>query len=403
MLKPNNYDIAGCDHDDIMFSCLKQYQQDMPSHYSRNLQRLVGANNLSQYKDRCLETGLCKQTILSRLQEGLGIPNIFPLDIMHLINLNDPDLFLGLWRGTVKVYPPDRLELWDWRVLVGKVWQAHGKTVAMVTPFIPSSFGRAPRNPAKKINSGYKAWEFQVYLFGLGPALLRHILPKKYWINFCKYVSSVRLLQQWVISPADLQHRHRLLCGFVKEFEELYYQRCKDRIHFVRQSIHLLTHIASETIRAGPLACYAQWTIETAIGNLGNEIRQDHDTYANIAQQGVLCAQLNSILAMMPELNLGDKDSFPRGAKDLRQGYALLHPCEDTARQVTEAKAYAILTYWEEKGWPNHNVWPRAVMRWVHLQLPNGQKARSRWYEARSTRPLRKTTCVKVSIFTLSP
>lgn len=98
--------------------------------------------------------------------------------------------------------------------------------------------------------------------------------------------------------------------------------------------------------------------------------------------------QLNSILAMMPELNLGDKDSFPRGAKDLGQGYALLRPCEDTARQVTEAKACAILTYWEEKGWPNHNVWPRAVIRWVHLQLPNGQKARSRWYKARSIRPL---------------
>lgn len=233
MLKPNNYNIAGCDHDDITFSRLKQYQQDVPSHYSRNLQRLLGANNLSQYKDHCLETGLCKQTILSGLQEGLGIPNIFPLDIMHLINLNDPDLFLGLWHGTVKVYPPDRLELWDWRVLVGKVWQAHGKTVAMATPFIPSSFGRAPQNPAEKINSGYKAWEFQVYLFGLGPALLRHILPKKYWINFCKYVSGVCLLQQWVISPADLQHGHRLLCGFVKEFEELYYQRREDHIHFV--------------------------------------------------------------------------------------------------------------------------------------------------------------------------
>jgi hypothetical protein len=147
MLKPNNYDIAGCNHDDITFSCLKQYQQDVPSRYSRNLQRLLGANNFSQYKDRRLETGLCKQTILSGLQEGLGIPNIFPLDIMHLINLNDPDLFLGLWCGTVKVYPPDRLELWDWQVLVGKVWQAHGKTVAMATPFIPSSFGRAPRNP----------------------------------------------------------------------------------------------------------------------------------------------------------------------------------------------------------------------------------------------------------------
>ena len=113
MLKPNNYDIAGCDHNNITFSHLKQYQQDVSSRYQRNLRRLLEASNLLQYKDHCLKTGLCKQTILSRLREGLG-PNIFPLDIMHLINLNDPDLFLGLWRGTVKVYPPDTLELWDW-------------------------------------------------------------------------------------------------------------------------------------------------------------------------------------------------------------------------------------------------------------------------------------------------
>jgi hypothetical protein len=91
--------------------------------------------------------------------------------IHYLINLNNPDLLLGLWRGTIKVYPPDRVELWNWRVLVGNIWQAHEKTVALATPFIPSSFGRAPRNPAEKINSGYKAWEYQIYLIGLGPAL----------------------------------------------------------------------------------------------------------------------------------------------------------------------------------------------------------------------------------------
>ena len=161
----------------------------------------------------------------------------------------------------------------------------------------------------------------------------------------------------------------------MKEFEELYYQRRGDHIHFVRQSIHLLTHIALETVRAGPLACYAQWTIETAIGNLGSEIHQDRDPYANIAQWGVLRAQLNSILAMLPHLNLGETDSFPHGAKDLGQGYALLRACENTARQVTEAEANTILTYWEEKEWPNQDAWPRAVKRWAHLQLPNGQKA----------------------------
>jgi hypothetical protein len=38
-----------------------------------------------------------------------------------------------------------------------------------------------------------------------------------------------------------------------------------ERIHFIHQSIFLLTHIASETARIGPPSCYAQWTIETAI------------------------------------------------------------------------------------------------------------------------------------------
>ena len=28
-----------------------------------------------------------------------------------------------------------------------------------------------PQDPAKKLNTGYKAWEFQQYIYGLGPTL----------------------------------------------------------------------------------------------------------------------------------------------------------------------------------------------------------------------------------------
>jgi hypothetical protein len=397
MLKPNAYNVTGCDHDDVTFSDLRRYKQGVSMRYEDNLRRLLRTENLTQFKERRLDTGLSKPTILSGLRYSLGIPNIFPLDIMHLVNLNDPDLLLGLWRGTIKVYPPDNLDLWDWRVLVGPVWQSHGKTVALATHFIPSSFGRAPRNPAEKINSGYKAWEFQIYLIGLGPALFRHILAKEYWVNYCKYVSGIRILQKWRISSHELQRGHQLLCNFAHEFERLYYQRRAERIHFARQSIHLLTHIASETIRLGPLSCFSQWTIETAIGNLGEEIRQDWDPYANIAQRGVLRAQLNSIQAMFPHVDIGkDNSNLPRGVKDLGEGYALLRACQNAPEPVTEAEANAILKYWEAKGWPNMNSWPRAVKRWARLQLPNGQRARSNWYESHSTRPLRKATCVRV-------
>ena len=221
------------------------------------------------------------------------------------------------------------------------------------------------------------------------------------------YVLGVCLLQQWTISPTDLQHGHRLLCEFTQEFEWLYYEQHPDCIHFVWQSIHLLTHIASETICIGPLSCYSQWTIETAIGNLGVEIHQDRDPYANIAQWGILCAQLNSILAMFPHLKLHKDlmDSFPWGAKDLGQGYALLRACQKTAKPVKEAEASAILRYWEENGWPNLDDWPQEIKQWAHFHLPNGQTACSKWYESQSfpgTCRLRKTTCVKVHSYSVS-
>ena len=131
----------------------------------------------------------------------------------------------------------------------------------------------------------------------MGPTLFRHILPRKYWVNFCKLVSGICILQRHSITHEDLIRGHELLMDFVVEFEKLYYQRMESRIHFVWQSIHLLTHIASETLPLGPLSCYAQWMLETAIGNLGHEICQDRDLYANLTRRAVLRAQVNSLQA----------------------------------------------------------------------------------------------------------
>lgn len=114
---------------------------------------------------------------------------------------------LGLWRGTIDCDLSDSKETWDWAVLVGDTWKDHGQCVADATPYLPGSFDRPPRNPAVKISSGYKAWEFLTYLYGLGPGLLYGILPDCYWKNFCKLVIGVRLLHQRSISkvtgPAD--------------------------------------------------------------------------------------------------------------------------------------------------------------------------------------------------------
>ena len=321
-----NYSVAGCDHPDVMFAQLHKFCQNSSERYKANLQHLLSAQNPSQYNTRRLATGLSKQTIFSSLRHSLGVPNIFVMDLMHLTALNDPDLLLGLWRGTVKCYQPDTKDSWDWKVLTGKIWESHGKTVAMATPYLPSSFCWVPRNPAEKINSGYKAWESLIYLFGLGPALLRSILPEKYWQNFCKLTRGIQVMYQLKLSPEQIKEGNHLLCEFHEEFEDLYVQRRAERIHFLHHGIHLLTHIGPETIHAGPLGCYAQWTMETAIGNLGDEIHQDKDPYANIVQCGLLHAQINSILSIMPNVLLSEDEltKVPWGGKDLGNGYALL-------------------------------------------------------------------------------
>jgi hypothetical protein len=91
-------------------------------------------------------------------------------------------------------------------------------------------------------------------------------------MHFCKLVFAIRIINQRQIKTEDLKKAHQALVEFVHEFELLYYQRRTDRLHFVRQSIHALTHLALEVVRLGPLICSSQWTMERTIGNLGEEI-----------------------------------------------------------------------------------------------------------------------------------
>ena len=370
MKLPRAYSIEGCCHADISVEDLRQYRKNLPWKYERNINHLLSATSEKMFRKHQLDVGLCKQTLFSGLPvQLLRIPSIFTMDIMHLSVLNDPDLFLKLFTGKLDVCEPDERSTWDWAIFYKNsvLWNAHGATVPMAVPFIPSSFGRAPQDLAKKMNSGYKAWEYQQYLYGLGPTLFRPLLPEKYWKNFCKLVSGVRLLQRHRILRAELLEGHCTLLDFVCEFEDLYYQRMESRIHFVRQSIHMLTHMAPETIRAGPLLCYAQWTLETAIGNLGREIRQDRDLYANLTQRAVLRAQVNSLRARFPEVKLEFQDpssSAVSGNACVFEGYdgfimlprRQVHPMPLDADELT-----VFQIYWDTQGWPARNNWQGVV------------------------------------------
>ena len=122
-------------------------------------------------------------------------------DSMHLIT-NLSTLLIGLWHAgsSVCVSASDDIASWDWAALHSEqAWKAHGKAVEDAGPFLPGSFDCKPCNIAEKINSGYKTREFQLYMFGLGPALLYGILPERYWVNYCKLVRGIQILSQHCI------------------------------------------------------------------------------------------------------------------------------------------------------------------------------------------------------------
>jgi hypothetical protein len=224
--------------------------------YQANLQQIKNSCNKRQYEANQKETGICKPSIFSSILCALPVPTCFSLNIMYLPTLNIPDLLFRLWHVTLECNTDaDSKTSWDWATLTGVTWKTHGKTVAAAAPYFPRSFDRMPQNPAKKLNSGYKAWEFLIYLYGLGPGLFYDVLPQLYWKHFCKLVKAIRIISQKSIKAKQLTQAHMLLNQYAEDFKLLYYQCRHCWLHFIHPAIHTLCHLAHEIVCIGPGIC----------------------------------------------------------------------------------------------------------------------------------------------------
>ncbi|KAJ6462630.1 hypothetical protein C8R45DRAFT_760842, partial [Mycena sanguinolenta] len=255
---------------------------------------------------------------------------------MHWASLNWTELNHLLFCAKMECEKPDNKDNWDWAVFVGDIWKRLGQAVADATPYLPGSFDRPPRNPAEKSSSGYKAWEWLMYLIALGPALFHGVLPDKYWEHFCRGVSVIRAAHVRKLPREQLIQAYKNAISYVSDFETLFYQRKPERIHFVRQSVHAMTHLGPKAIRLGPLPYFAQWTMERTIGNLGEEIKQPSDPYTNLSERGVRRSQVNALKAMVPELDTTDANAqkIPNTAEDLGDGYVLLRARDEWPQRI---------------------------------------------------------------------
>lgn len=183
-----------------------------------------------------------------------------------------------------------------------------------------------------------------------------------------------------------------MLLEYSIEFEHLYYQRKSNRLHFVRQSVHSLTHLGPETTRLGPLSLSAQWTMERIIEVLGSLVRQPSNPFANLAEQAKKMASVNGLLAMWPEVE--HKSGDPRGSINLGNGYILLGPKDNKLYSLSSSEE-PVINNFLAPGAPAI----RSIYRWGRLQISNGQIARSRWKEIdRSKRLARTDRMLKVGL-----
>ena len=197
----------------------------------------------------------------------------------------------------------------------------------------------------------------------------------------------MKIIQQHHIKTSDLIIAQDFLQHFAHEFEILYYQRRIDRLHFCRQSIHALLHLAPEVTRLGPPICSSQWTMERTIGNLGEKIQQPSNPYANLSQRGLLRCQVNALMAIIPDLQR-TPPVLPRGGLDLGEGFSLLRAQDRYDRIMRPCEARALVTFFRNLHGVEIGSDCLKITRWARLRLPNGQVARSRWKEAQ--KPLNK-------------
>lgn len=395
----------GSDHPDADPTGDPEPSAIVSTRYTQNLQYVISSRSHAEYQRRRLETGIAKPSIFSGLPRTLSLPGCFGADLMHLVTLNLTDLLVSHLRGTIQCDPTDDRASWDWAVLGDpQVWRAHGRLVQDATRYLPGSFDRPPRNPAEKISSGYKAWEFLLYVYGLLPGLLRGVLPAPYYFHFCKLVYGIRIMLQHSIPLVQVSAAHVALVEYAMEYEELYYARRADRLHFVRQSVHALIHIAPEALRLGPGSLYTQWTLENFIGNITREIKQHSTPYANVSERALRRTRINALQAAITAF--APDEEPPLSSVDLGDRYRLLRARErGSVKLTTVIEQNALFECLHAHDIVIEPGYKPAVQRWARLRLPNGQIARSLWKEGITEsrgRECRRARMVKVRMFPYS-
>ena len=127
--------------------------------------------------------------------------------------------------------------------------------------------------------------------------------------------------------------------------------------------------------------------MEQTIGNLGQEICQPSNPFANLSQRGLQWCQINALKVMIPDLNPSPPD-IPCGTKDLGDRFILLHAKDKVSQTAQTCEREALLSHLKEAHATVDENWIPMICLWARLHFPNGQVTRLAWKE--KIKPLNK-------------
>lgn len=146
------------------------------------------------------------------------------------------------------------------------------------------------------------------------------------------------------------------------QFEDIYIEGREYCLHFTCQSGHMPLHLPYEVERIGPGIIYLQWPIEHTIGNIEEEMKQHSNAFANMQQYGIQRCQVNTLKAMVLDLDLSS-GSCPKCGIGLESRYLLLGPLDSTWHHIHPHELEALKKYKESCGDIIADDWNPLIMK----------------------------------------
>ena len=230
-----------------------------PRELLSDFRAIEGCKNRKEREDLCKTKGLHGWPRILRFTTCLIPFSSFPVDIMHLFYEN---LAPYMWRYLTGESPQGISAAFFLRGI-----EQIGTDLLQSGKFVPSSFGRRPRNICTEFKR-FKAEEWRSFVLLYSSPLFYERLMEKYFSGWKQFVMLCQLCS--IPHPKREELKKIKICAlkFYLHFEKDYFMYKQENISMMKLVFHLLLHIGRSLEDCGPLCNLDQFKIERYIGTL---------------------------------------------------------------------------------------------------------------------------------------